>query len=85
VVSCHFKKLFIIENTLKIILTSLFKTKIYCNFLIIKLKITRKFDGKFHDKLKRAIKLHNFKGGRVRAKCLKTPFFHVGSPASCVL
>jgi len=30
-VFCHFKKLFIIENTLKIIVLSLFKAKIYCN------------------------------------------------------
>jgi len=37
--SCHFKRLFMIKNTLKIIITSLFKAKIQYNFLIMKFKL----------------------------------------------
>jgi len=38
-ISCHFKKLFMIENTLKIIIPSLFKAEIQYNLLIMKFKL----------------------------------------------
>jgi len=59
-----------IENTLKIIIPSLFKAKIQYIILIMKFKLMQKFVSKFRDKLKRAIKLRNFKVDRERVNRL---------------
>jgi len=46
-VSCHFKKLFTIENTFKIIIPILFEGKVQSKFLIIKLKLMQKLLANF--------------------------------------
>jgi len=56
------------ENTLKIIIPSLFKAEIQYNLLIMKFKLMQNLLAKFLDKLKRVIKLRNFKVDRERVK-----------------